>query len=127
VICETKCIWSHYLLLDREKGLPNLVPSPCRGARPLQPIDATPPWQGFVEQITLLRGIGRQPLQQQSPAYRVLQQPKGKESEEDSSSGRRPRCLSVEAATGSLQEGRGCAFLKRSNRERSSTEPRPSS
>jgi hypothetical protein len=27
VICETKCIWSHYLLLDREKNLPNLVPS----------------------------------------------------------------------------------------------------
>jgi hypothetical protein len=63
VICETKCIWSHYLLLDREKGLPNLVPSLRKGAGPLQPIDATPPWRGFVEQITLLRGIGRHPLQ----------------------------------------------------------------
>jgi hypothetical protein len=63
VICETKWIWSHYLLLDREKGLPNLVPSLRKGAGPLQPIDATPPWRGFVEQITLLRGIGRHPLQ----------------------------------------------------------------
>jgi hypothetical protein len=63
VICETKCIWSHYLLFDREKSLPNLVPSPRKGAGPLQPNDATTPWRGFVEQITLLRAIGRQPLQ----------------------------------------------------------------
>jgi hypothetical protein len=41
VICETKCIWSHYLLLDREKSLPNFVPSLRKGAGPLQPIDAT--------------------------------------------------------------------------------------
>jgi hypothetical protein len=41
VICETKCIWSHYLLLDREKSLSNLVPSLRKGAGPLQPIDAT--------------------------------------------------------------------------------------
>jgi hypothetical protein len=34
VICETKCIWSHYLLLDREKGLPNLVPLLRKGAGP---------------------------------------------------------------------------------------------
>jgi hypothetical protein len=63
VICETKCIWSHYLLRDREKSLPNLVPSLSKEAGPLQPIDATTPWRGFVEQITLLRGIARQPLQ----------------------------------------------------------------
>jgi hypothetical protein len=41
VICETKCIWSHYLLLDREKSLPHLVPSLRKGVGPLQPIDAT--------------------------------------------------------------------------------------
>jgi hypothetical protein len=41
MIGETKCIWSHYLLLDREKGLPNLLPSLREGAGPLQPIDAT--------------------------------------------------------------------------------------
>jgi hypothetical protein len=28
VICETKCIWSHYLLLNREKSLSNLALSP---------------------------------------------------------------------------------------------------
>jgi hypothetical protein len=49
VHCETKCIWSHYLLFDREKSLPNLVPSLRRGAGSLQPIDATTPWRGFVE------------------------------------------------------------------------------
>jgi hypothetical protein len=63
VICETKCIWSHYPLLDREKNLPGLAFSLRTRAGPLQPIDATTPWRGFVEQITLLRGIGRQPLQ----------------------------------------------------------------
>jgi hypothetical protein len=63
VICETKCIWSHYLLLDWEKSLPNLALSLRKGAGPLQPIDATTLWRGFVEQITLLRKIGRQPLQ----------------------------------------------------------------
>jgi hypothetical protein len=41
VICETKCIWSHYLLLDREKSLPDLALSLRTGAGPLQPIDAT--------------------------------------------------------------------------------------
>jgi hypothetical protein len=41
VICETKCIWSHYLLLDREKSLPDLVPSLRKGVGPLQPVDAT--------------------------------------------------------------------------------------
>jgi hypothetical protein len=41
VICETKCIWSHYLLLDWEKSLPHLVPSLRKGAGPLLPIDAT--------------------------------------------------------------------------------------
>jgi hypothetical protein len=63
VICETKCIWSHYLLVDRKKGLPDLALSLRKGAGPLQLIDATTPWRGFVEQITLLRGIGRQPSQ----------------------------------------------------------------
>ncbi len=55
VICETKRIWSHYLLLDREESLPTLAPSLCKGTGPLQPINATTPWRGFVEQITLLR------------------------------------------------------------------------
>jgi hypothetical protein len=41
VICETKCIWSHYLLLDREKSLPDLALSLRTRAGPLQPIDAT--------------------------------------------------------------------------------------
>jgi hypothetical protein len=41
VICETKCIWSHYLLLDGEKSLPNLVASLRKRAGPLQPIAAT--------------------------------------------------------------------------------------
>jgi hypothetical protein len=41
VICETKCIWSHYVLLDREKSLPNLAPSLRKRYGPLQPIDAT--------------------------------------------------------------------------------------
>jgi hypothetical protein len=63
VICETKCIWSHYLLLARERSLPNLVPSLRKEVGPLQPIDATTPWRGFVEQITLLRRIGQQPSQ----------------------------------------------------------------
>jgi hypothetical protein len=62
VICETKRIWSQYLLVDREKSLPNLAPSLRKGAGPLQPINAIPPWRGFVEQITLLGGIGWQPL-----------------------------------------------------------------
>jgi hypothetical protein len=62
VICETKCIWSHYLFLDREKSLPNLARSLRKWAEPLQPIDATTPWRGFVEQNTLPRRIGRQPL-----------------------------------------------------------------
>jgi hypothetical protein len=31
VICETKRIWSHYLLLDREETLPNLAPSFRKG------------------------------------------------------------------------------------------------
>jgi hypothetical protein len=53
VICETKRIWSHCLLLDREKSLPNVTLSLRKGAEPLQPIDATTPWRGFVEQITL--------------------------------------------------------------------------
>jgi hypothetical protein len=35
VICETKCIWSDYLLLDRDKSLPNLVPSLRKGAGPM--------------------------------------------------------------------------------------------
>jgi hypothetical protein len=61
VIGETKCIWTHYLLLDREKGLPDLALSLRTRAGPLQPIDATTPWRGFVEQITLLLGISRQP------------------------------------------------------------------
>jgi hypothetical protein len=63
VICETKRIWSYYLRLDREESLPNLAPSPCMRAGPLQPITATTPWRGFVEQITLPSGVGRQPLQ----------------------------------------------------------------
>jgi hypothetical protein len=50
------------LLVDREKSLPNLAPSLRKGAGPLQPINAIPPWRGFVEQITLLGGIGWQPL-----------------------------------------------------------------
>jgi hypothetical protein len=41
VICETKCIWSHYLLLDRKKSLPDLALSLRTKAGPLQPIDAT--------------------------------------------------------------------------------------
>jgi hypothetical protein len=41
VICETKCIWSHYLLLDRQGSLPNLSPVLRSWAGPLQPIDAT--------------------------------------------------------------------------------------
>jgi hypothetical protein len=41
VICETKCIGSHYLLLDREKNLPDLALSFRTRAGPLQPIDAT--------------------------------------------------------------------------------------
>jgi hypothetical protein len=32
VICETKRIWSHYLLVDRAKSLPNLAPSLRKGA-----------------------------------------------------------------------------------------------
>jgi hypothetical protein len=63
VICETKCIWSHYLPLDREKSLPDLALSLRTTAGPLQLIDATTPWRGFVEQIPLPRGIGRQPSQ----------------------------------------------------------------
>jgi hypothetical protein len=39
VICETKCIWSRYLLLDREKSHANVAPSLRKGAGPLQPID----------------------------------------------------------------------------------------
>jgi hypothetical protein len=60
VICETKCIWSHYLLLDREKRLPNLVPSLRKGAAGRY--NRLMRLCSFVEQITLLRGIGRQPL-----------------------------------------------------------------
>jgi hypothetical protein len=41
VICETKCIWSHYPLLNRKKRLPNLALSLRKRAAPLQPIDAT--------------------------------------------------------------------------------------
>jgi hypothetical protein len=41
VICKTKGIWSHYLLLDREENLPNLALSLREGAGPLQPMDAT--------------------------------------------------------------------------------------
>jgi hypothetical protein len=41
VICETKCIWNHYLLLHREKSLPDLALSLRTRAGPLQPIDAT--------------------------------------------------------------------------------------
>jgi hypothetical protein len=41
VICKTKCIWSHYLLLDREKSIPDLALSLRTRAGPLQPIDAT--------------------------------------------------------------------------------------
>jgi hypothetical protein len=41
VICETKCIRSHYLLLAREKSLPDLALSFRTRAGPLQPIDAT--------------------------------------------------------------------------------------
>jgi hypothetical protein len=41
VIRETKCIWRHCLLLDREKGLPDLALSLRTRAEPLQPIDAT--------------------------------------------------------------------------------------
>jgi hypothetical protein len=41
VIYETKCIWSHYLLLDRKKSLPDLALSLRTRAGPLQPIDAT--------------------------------------------------------------------------------------
>jgi hypothetical protein len=74
VICETKCIWSHYLLLDREKSLPDLALSLRTRAGPLRPMHATlgptkwpylrvEPLCSFVEQITLPRGIGRQPSQ----------------------------------------------------------------
>jgi hypothetical protein len=63
VICETKCIWSHYLLLDREIRFPDLALSLRTRAGPLQPIGATTPWRGFVEQIALPHGIGRQPSQ----------------------------------------------------------------
>jgi hypothetical protein len=31
VICKTKRIWSHYLLLDRKESLPNLTPSLAKG------------------------------------------------------------------------------------------------
>jgi hypothetical protein len=48
VICETKCIWSHYLLLDREKSLPTLALSLRTRAEPLQPIDATMPFDSYV-------------------------------------------------------------------------------
>jgi hypothetical protein len=41
VICETKCIWSHYLLLHREKSVPDVALSLRTRAGPLQPIDAT--------------------------------------------------------------------------------------
>jgi hypothetical protein len=63
VICETKSIWSHYQPLDREKSLLKLVPSLRKRAGPLQSIDATTPWRGFVEQITLLPGLGQQAVQ----------------------------------------------------------------
>jgi hypothetical protein len=32
VICETKRMWSDYLLVDREESLPNRAPSLRRGA-----------------------------------------------------------------------------------------------
>jgi hypothetical protein len=59
VTCETKCIWSHYLLLDREISLPDLALSlrtrgPDRFNRLMRLCS-------FVDQITLPRGIGRQP------------------------------------------------------------------
>jgi hypothetical protein len=41
VICQTKSIWGHYPLLDREKSLPELALSLRTKAGPLQPIDAT--------------------------------------------------------------------------------------
>ncbi len=41
MICETKRIRSHYLLVDRKKSLPNLAASLRKGAGPLHPIDAT--------------------------------------------------------------------------------------
>jgi hypothetical protein len=60
VIYETKCIWSHYLLLDRKKSLPDLALSLRTKAGPLQPLMRL---CSFVKQITLPRGIGRQPSQ----------------------------------------------------------------
>jgi hypothetical protein len=50
VICETKCIWSHYLLLDREKSLPNLALSLRKGAGRFNRLMRL---CSFVEQITL--------------------------------------------------------------------------
>jgi hypothetical protein len=72
VICETKCIWSRYLLLNCEESLPNLVPWLRRGPGRFNRLMRL---CSFVEQITLLREIGRQPLQEQRPAYRVFRQP----------------------------------------------------
>jgi len=62
VIYETKRICGHYVLADRETSPPNLAPSLRKGVGPLRPIDATTPWRGFVEETTLRRGIGWQPL-----------------------------------------------------------------
>jgi hypothetical protein len=44
-----KVNWSHYLLLDREKSLPDLTLSLRTRPEPLQPIDGTTPWRGFVD------------------------------------------------------------------------------
>jgi hypothetical protein len=56
VICETKCIWSHYLPLDREKSLPDLALS-LRTRATLQPIDATTPWRGFANRLPCPVGL----------------------------------------------------------------------
>jgi hypothetical protein len=60
VICETKCIWSHYLLLDREQSLPDLALSSAQGPDRFNRLMRL---CSIVEQVTLPRGIGRQPSQ----------------------------------------------------------------
>ena len=59
VICETKRIRSHYLLLDVRQASRTLDATPLQGsASPYTINDAITPWRdAFVEQITLPRAI----------------------------------------------------------------------
>jgi hypothetical protein len=79
-ICETKRIRSYYLLVDREKRLPNLAPSLCKGAGPRQAIDATisartrrtaaycSGGEGFPESPSMRATVSRLVLQKAEPS-----------------------------------------------------------